>query len=71
MRGRCARGEVFIAVGDEGGQRVDVVGVLHHRDLVGLSERERGKQGLGTGNGRCAPRPPQQSIQNTVTHNTI
>lgn len=27
---------MFIAVGDERCQRVDVVGMLHHRDFIGL-----------------------------------
>lgn len=44
VRGRRAGREVFIAVGDEGRQGVDMVGVLHHRDFIGLSGgRERSK----------------------------
>lgn len=39
-----ARGEVFVAVGDEGGQGVHVVGVLHHRDLVRLQEEKTRKK---------------------------
>lgn len=36
VRGRRAWREVFIAVGDEGSERVHVVSVLHHWDFVGL-----------------------------------
>lgn len=36
VRRRRARREVFAAVGDEGGERVHVVCMLHHRDFVGL-----------------------------------
>lgn len=32
---------MFIAVGDEGRQRVDVVGVLHHGNFVGLLAKEK------------------------------
>lgn len=37
VRGRRAGREMFIAVGDEGRQGVDMVGVLHHRDFIGLN----------------------------------
>lgn len=37
---------MFIAVGDEGCQRVDVVGMLHHRDFIGLlMTKEKKKKG--------------------------
>lgn len=45
MRGRGSGGEVVVAVGDEGCQRVHVMRVLDNRNLVGLQERE---DGLGT-----------------------
>lgn len=32
---------MFIAVGDEGRQWVDMVGVLHHRDFIGLLKRKK------------------------------
>lgn len=35
VRGGRAGGEVFVAVGDERRQRMDVVGVLHHWHFVG------------------------------------
>ena len=38
---RRARGEVFIAVGDEGRQWVDMVGMLHHWDFIGLLTKRR------------------------------
>lgn len=44
VRWRCAGGEVFIAVGDEGRQWVDVVGMLHHWDFIGLLMKKRNKQ---------------------------
>ena len=36
VRWRRAGGEMFIAVGDEWRQWVDVVGMLHHWDFIGL-----------------------------------
>lgn len=39
-----AGGEVFIAVGDEGRQWVDVVGVLHHWDFIGLWTKEQAQE---------------------------
>lgn len=33
---RCARREMFIAVGDEGRQWVHMVGMLYHWDFIGL-----------------------------------
>lgn len=41
MRWRRARGEVFVAVGDEGREWVHVVGMLHHWDFVGLKKTQR------------------------------
>lgn len=41
VRWRRARGEVFIAVGDEGRQRVDMVSMLYHWDFIGLKETQR------------------------------
>lgn len=38
VRRRGPGGEVFVAVGDEGRQRMHVVGVLHNGDFVGLRE---------------------------------
>lgn len=32
---------MFIAVGDEGCQRVDMVGVLHHWDFIGLLMKKK------------------------------
>lgn len=32
---------MFVAVGDEGRQRVDVMGVLHHGDFIGLLAKEK------------------------------
>lgn len=41
VRWRRARGEVFIAVGDEGRQWVDMVSMLYHWDFIGLKETQR------------------------------
>lgn len=44
---RRAGREVFIAVGDEGRQRVDVVGMLYHGNFIGLkqeTQRQKSKQ---------------------------
>lgn len=49
MRGGGSRGEVVVAVGDEGCQRVHVMRVLDNRNFVGLQERE---DGLGTEGGQ-------------------
>lgn len=54
---------MVVAVGDERRQRVHVVGVLHHRDLVGL----RGSEGEHVG-GRKPKNPPPK--KNTCRHQT-
>lgn len=41
MCGRGARGEVVVAVGDEGRQRVHVMRGLNNRNFIRLKERKR------------------------------
>lgn len=73
-----AGGEVFIAVGDEWCQRVDVVGMLHHWDFIGLlmQKGKKKKQEKNRQREFMSRRRPlsskhlSHSIQNTysVTH---
>lgn len=58
VAGRRARREVVVAVGDERGQRVHVMGVLHHRDLVRLWGSE-GEHVGRRNNDHVCPVPPQ------------
>lgn len=43
MAGMGARGEVLVAVRDQGGERVDCVGWLHNGNFIGLWRRNRSR----------------------------